>query len=415
MSSAVATQSLDIAGRQLLIGGAWRLADSPADVKAVRSRLQPGGLVFELLHTSDRSVVVYARPKRLKKNAASGGAIVATLVPNVFVCHHLDAATVWVFAAVNGHPLPGFDKVVRQSEVVQILAEARLSGQELKLIGDDPAADMTLANLLGGADAASWSSASLKTRNPWISPALGALSCGVVVAIYFYLSGRAPEQVAVVAPVVPAPAVVRPPLAPASVPASAVEVPPAEPVRFSASSAIREALSTVRELPVSVKGWVPTSAVCRVSTSECVISWTSTPGSLPESAKFIPGVELSLESALGKQVKSHLRIDFKPSGRIVMLDEGRLLSFYSLDTNLLSSPVPYTVSVRRAERSNGPRGQQVVGIDAYGPLWAWEKIVEALDISTVTLDEVTLSQITTSDPQLRLAGTAYALPASQQH
>ena len=408
MSTQVQSLAIDVAGRALLIGGTWKLADSASDVKVIRAEIPRGSILFELLHTNDRSVVVYSRPLKLNRGAVSGGAIVTALAPDVFVCHQIDSATFWVFAAVNGHPLPGFDRIVRMSEVAQLLSDARLSGAEMTLVGDVPESEMSLAILLGGADAVAWNSTSITSRSPWMIPTVGVAACAVVLGGYFSWFATAEPTTPVVSS-----GVVSVPVVAAQAPhPAASEVPPEPeiPVRYSSRAATLGVMAAVRSLPASVNGWVPTSVICKMASSDCVATWTATPGAKPDGAESIPGVDLNVTSALGKQVQSHFNANLTANGRVQLIAEEDLLSFYSLGTSYLADPSDYTVTITPAAQQMPPGGMPMSRINASGPLWQWERLTGATSASSVTIEEVAIQQLASADPQLRLTGAAFVNP-----
>ncbi|MFK4705765.1 hypothetical protein ABIC83_002604 [Roseateles asaccharophilus] len=412
MSGTPQTYAIDVGGRQLLVGGDWHLVESAAGVKAVKADLPGSAILFELAHATDRSVAIYGRPAKtsLKPSAASGGAIVALHAPNVFVCHQLDSAHFWVFAAVDGHPLPGLDRVVRESEVAQMLADARSSGSRLTVVGSHAEAETTLDGLLQAADAVSWLTATIKARKSWVVPAAGFGLCAVVVGVYFaYLHFMPSERDVVAQAPTPAPRVLAP--APVQVPASSPPQmsAPEMPLRISAVAATRAALDAVRGLPTSVNGWVASLANCRVAEGKCSVTWAASPGATPAGAKSIPYVDLNLDAAVGKQVTSV--IDFKVSGdeRVIPVEDADLLSLYSIDSNFQSTPNVYTVTVAKPERGGAVvgGGQSVARVTSFGPMWSWEKISSAIQRQAISVESLTLSQLATNDPQIRVAAIAY--------
>lgn len=397
---------IEVAGRRLRIGGTWRLVDNATDVKAVRAEAGRA-VVLEVPHQNDRSVVTYPREGG-GAVAYSAGALVANLAPDVFVSHAVDGTTRWVFAAVNGAPLPGFDKLVRTGEVAAILEEARMGGAELALIGDVEGAEKSLEELVQGADVAAWKAASLKQPRVlmWAGVGVVAVTSLALAGVYGSKLMAQHEAGSVAAQPAASPVVITP--APMPSPASAPAVSPPPPSRFAAAASINAVLAVLRKLPASVQGWTPSEVSCQIHAGSCTVSWAAGEGAMPEGAAAIPGVELTTQAAIGRRVQSKVAMEVAPSGLVQALEPASFLSLFSVGVAHSRLNPMYAVTVDSAPKpaTAGP-GLSVAAVKANAPLWMWKTLAKELSPHALTFEEVAVRQLDGVDPVIQLVGSAY--------
>lgn len=514
-----ATSLWTINDRVLLLGGSWRIVDSPSEAKALRLKKsrQGAGIAFELKHTpiagdpddadsNQRSVCFYDVDHKAGARLYSAGALVATLAPDVFVCKSLDSSAVWVFAAINGRPLPGFDKVVRPDEVYTLRKMAELGGDQLRLVGDMPDCELTLEKLIEneprGVSAAIWEAALLKSKRQVLLPLAGGLALGAIVSFGVVhrddvadVAKRAWTQLpfasadASRAAMKPMPTPPRPVVAASAPNAAASAVAAAVIPRRSASGALRTLMDALHAVPSSVEGWIVESAACKTDAPECQLVWSPLPGALPDGASSIPGVNLSVDDIMSKQVRARLGVDFRAGERREMeqqaeaaerrASKGRppkrldtpppaltaehrlaplavtparaedLLSFFSLDTSFnpeQAGALAVSITVRDTAPPAPPKGGvaakpgplplapiaavvaasgskeqkpapvpappsladlRKLRIEASGPLWQYRALVDSLNSTAITVDQLTLTQLADGEPLLRMSATAY--------
>jgi hypothetical protein len=415
MSGPSSTYVLDVAGRQLLIGGAWHLADNAAEAKAIRSEVERGSVSYELKHEAAISVAVYTLPAKvqLRADAVSGGAALALAAPNVFVCQHLDATHCWVFAALKGQPLPGIDSVVRSADVAHMLADATVSGAEMTMVGDVPGVEsIPLEALLATVEPGTWLRAQLKVKRAWLKPAVGAAvvvaAVGIAALLRAWLPTPEAPVLALQASHASAPAATVPAVA-ASVPAlPAPAAAPEGPIRYATVPSIQAVLAAIRDLPTSVNGWAANGVACKVAEHTCQVTWVASPGATPSGASQIPGVDLPSTGPVTKVVTSRVPVAFASTGTVHPLDASETLSLYSSDTSFLAEPDVFTLTVSAADRLTNQEGAPVARVLAFGPLWAWERLAAVLQRTGITAETVTLGQLDSSEPQIRVSATAFS-------
>lgn len=416
----VTSFAIEVAGRQLLIGGSWHLADNAGEAKAVRAENERDAISFELAHEGDSSIALYTLPPKLvlRPDAVSGGALVAAAAADVFVCQPIDAARCWVFSALRGRPLPGFDVVVRFAEVPLLLADAQMSGTTLTLVGDLTGHDcVPLQMLLAELEPAAWATAQIKKQKKWVRPAVAAaaVACLVGAGALGYTLLIAPTEPVAAAARSPA-AVARPASAPLRA-SDATQVPelpqvPEGPKRFAASSSVQALLAAVHDIPTSINGWVASSVTCKIIEASCQITWLASAGATPTGASSIPGVSVEQIGPANKVATSQIQVPFATSGAMQSLNGGELMSLYSADTSFRANPGIFTLTVSAAEKGAPQAGDAQARVLAFGPVWAWQQMTAPLERAGVSVETLTLNQLDGGEPQIRITASAYAAPST---
>lgn len=406
---------IDIGGRQLLIGGDWHLADNPGEAKAVRTENERDAVSFELKHERASSIALYTLPPKLalRPDVVSGGALVALAAAEVFVCQPIDTTRCWVFAAIHGRPLPGFDVVVRSSEVQLLLADARMSGATLTLVGEVAGEScLPLQSLLADLEPSAWAAAQIKKQTKWLRPAgaaaiLSALTVAGFVAHTLLVpkdepapvqAGRSPNA--------------RPAVSPQAVPASAATLPeqpavPQGPQRFAVVPSIKVLLATVRDIPTSVNGWVASSVTCKLSEATCEITWLASPGANPSGAVAIPGTVVGQIGPANKVVTSQISAPFSAEGPVRPLNAAGLLAVYSADTNFRAAPGAFTITVSAPDRITPTGSDAPARVQAVGPVWAWQLMSQGLQRDGISAESLSLTQLDGNEPQIRMTAVVY--------
>ena len=400
---------LEVSGRHLLISCQWRYADGPAESREIRSAAPKGSVFYELAHQGDRSLAIYTPPQDVPQSVSSGGAMVAILAPDCFVCHRLDASSFWVFAAVNGRPLPGFDRVVVSAELAPLLRESRHRGIDMRVIGDELGAQETLEDLLSTADEDLWSRTMITAGKSWKRPALlAALGGGALLAtaVGYYALFVHPSTPAVQPPQSQDPAMAGPPVSPiAPVPAS--HPAPRLPDRVEPEDAIRMVMDALRSVPDSVNGWRPRGVTCRFPTTSCTVEWVPHNGARLDGASSIPGVQMSSDVFTSKSVRSDLNVSASAKGQVTLFSLPDLLAFFAFDSSSQTAPTPHRISISQPTASPGA-AFAVARLEADLPLWMWKDVAHAISAGAVSLDQIAINQVDSNDPTLRIVAQVHA-------
>lgn len=390
----------------IAVGIEWTLHESLVQAKkAVAGKKKV--LVARKIISGECVQGICAAPQKVKKMQA--GALLAAAVANdVLIYHTMGGGKAWVCAVREGIPLHGFDVVLDEENAKSTLAEVMSYVPTADIYGDIPGAKGGLQDLLAHVSSQDRKKAELKIPE---SPVLVLMLVGIILLLAIVLVFGYPLFKKVID----------------GHRASALQRQRAEELRLAqmafdaevarqrqtfwhARSPVRQFglwYGILRELPVSVEGWVPTRFNCDLNA--CQVMWRRDFRALPSAAVKLPGKggDLPFNPNL-MEVTTSFAVDKLET--VEHASGSHDIGQYLLDLSINTAPFLLTLNTNRSPVNvMPPPGVQGLAPVAIGQEGTWRlsganvlllpQYLGKLDLPGVALNSLSIKTLNLGRPQ----------------